>query len=179
MKRDYNRVKQALGEVQQTLHWIVTFTASPNVAKCPEDVEIRITTSGLPTPEVNHTAVQLGGFTYNFVGKVNKSGTIDLTFVEGTDAAVMNFVSEWLQAYWDAGSGNTIGKQARTEDLYATVKMDLLSPDDEITQTYELIDCLPALQPGGELGQDSNAMNPVLTLTYNDYHWTSATGGEW
>jgi hypothetical protein len=179
MKRDYNKVKNALGEVQQTLHWVVTFTQSPSVVKCPENVEIRCSTSGLPAPEVTHTQVALGGFTFNFVGKVNKNGSIDLTFVEGTDAAVMNFVHEWLQAYWDAGQGNTTGKQALTKDLYATVKMDLLGPDDEVTQTYELIDCLPSIQPGGELGQDAAAMNPVLSLAFNDYHWTSTTGGQW
>jgi len=178
MKFDYNRVRKAMGEIQQTHHWIMTFIKSPEVVDIPEDMEIKCTGVGVPAAEVTHTEVQVGGFTYNYVGKVNKAGELTFTFPEDTDATVMSAILKWLDAYWNGETNNTTGKQAFTKELQAQVRIQLLAPDDSVTQTYDLVDCLPSYEAGGELGQDAGAFMPTLTLKYNDWHWSGEKSGQ-
>jgi len=170
MKYDYNKIKGALKEVQQTHHWVITFTSGEIAG-----LSTLVQSTGVPAAEVTHTQVQLGGHTFNFAGKVNKSGTISVTMVENTDAYVMTKLMEFYEKYYSGFKGNTKtstdGKQKYAKDLYIQIKLDLLDGQDEIKQTWYLVDCLFTFESGAELGQEAAAMMPALTITYNDFHW--------
>jgi len=168
MQFNYNKVKNNLGEVQQTLHWYVTFSKHID----DEKIQTRVTTASTPVAEITHTQVAVGGFTLNYPGKVNKNGTITVTIVEGTDALVLEKLNKWAQEYWSTLGGNdTKGTQKKADYLYFDTTMSLLGPDDVVTQTYLLKDCMLSFDNGGDFGQDAEAMSPSVTIAYNDFHW--------
>ena len=174
MKYDYNKVKGALKEAQQTHHWVITFTSGEI-----KGLSTLVQSAGVPTAEVTHTQVQLGGHTFNFAGKVNKSGTISVTMVENTDADVMNKLMNFYEKYYSGfkggADGNTTGQQNYAKDIYVQIKLELLDGMDKVTQTWSLVDCLFTFESGAELGQEASAMMPALTITYNDFHWKAGS----
>jgi hypothetical protein len=123
--------------------------------------------------------LELGGHKINFVGKLNKNGELTWKFFEGTDAAVTEYFMNWAKARWSGDGKDTVGKQSLTKDLKADIQIQLLGPDDEITQTYVLVGCMPKIDPGGELGQTSDAMQPSITFTYDDFHWGKGSSVTW
>lgn len=172
MKYSLGKVKQALGEVQTLLHWNFNVSNPPQGISFPENLAIRVTTTDVPKPERENTVVELGGHTVNYTGKVKKSGQITVTFFEGTDAAVTEFIQTWLQKCWGSDGKDTTGLQALTSAVKADITLTMAGPDDKSTQTYKLIGCLPGLgDSGGQLGQTADAMKPALTLDYDDFHW--------
>ena len=170
MKYDYNTIKGALKEVQQTHHWVITFTSGDL-----KGLSTLVQSTGVPAADVAHTQVQLGGHTFNFAGKVTKSGTISVTMVENTDADVMTKLMTFYEKYFSGFKGNastsTQGKQNYATNLHVQIKLDLLDGMDEIKQTWYLEDCIFTFEAGADLGQDAAAMLPALTITYNDFHW--------
>ena len=171
MKFSLSQVKQALGEVQTLLHWTFNVSHPPQGLSFPENLQIRVTTTSTPTSEIERTQVELGGFTINYTGKVKKSGEITVTLFEGVDAGVTQFIMNWMQLQWGSSSTDTTGKQSATADSKADITMQLMGPDDTVTQTYTLIGCLGAMGEGAELGQEATAHKPTLKLTYDDYRW--------
>jgi len=173
MKYDYNTVKGALKELQQTHHWVITFTSGEI-----KGLSTLVQSTSLPVAEVTHTQVQLGGHTFNFAGKVNKSGTITVTMVENTDADVMDKLMSFYEKYYSGFKGDsstsTHGQQNYAKDIYVQIQLDLLDGMDKVTQTWYLIDCLFTFEYGAELGQEAGSMLPSLTITYNDFHWKKA-----
>ena len=171
MKFGINRTKSALGEVQSTLHWQVLIkNPSKAVGELSEDLQIRVTTTGVPKETVEDIQVEMQGHKINYNGKVTKNGEITWTFVEGTDAAVMEYFTKWVNARWSGDGKDTIGKQGLTVDLKADLEIQLLGPDDEVTQTFALVGCMPQYDQGSELGQSADAINPTITWTYDDFH---------
>jgi len=177
MVYSYSKVRDALGESQSVYHWKITFSGEG--VEFDENLEIRVTGVSLPAPSIEHTEIQIGGYTLSQPGKVNKSGEVTATFVEGTDAAVLNKIHEWLEKYWSGGNGDTTGKQKTAKELYVDATIQQMDNADNTTQVFTLIDCLPSIDYGAELGQDAGTQAPVLTLKYNDYRWGSSTGGSW
>jgi len=175
MKYDYNKIKGALKEAQQTHHWVMTFTSGSL-----KDLSMHVQSTTPPVAEVTHTQVQLGGYTFNFAGKVNKSGTITVTMVENTDADVMKKLMDYYEKYYSGFKGeaktSTKGVQNYAKDLQVQIKLELLDGMDKTTQTWYLKDCLYTFEYGADLGQDAAAMLPALTVTYNDFHWEAGKG---
>lgn len=170
MKFSLSQVKQAVGEVQTLLHWTFNITNPPKGLTFPEKLMIRVTTTDIPKAEHERTVVELGGHEINYVGKVKKKGQIAVTFVEGTDAAVTEFFHKWQQQCWGSSASDVTGKQAKTSDLKADIQIQMLGPDDEPTQTYKLVGCLPSFgDVGGQLGQTADASKPQITLDYDTF----------
>lgn len=179
MKFSINKTKQGLGELQTTLHWIVSVSnPAEAVGDLEEDLQIRVQTSGLPVAETESTQVELQGHKINYVGKTSKAGEISWTFLEGTDAVVTGYFMNWANSRWSGDGSDTEGVQMLTSELKADLKLELLGPDDEVTQTYALIGAMPKLDAGGELGQSADPLNPVVTWEYDDFH-VDAGGTNW
>lgn len=174
MKYDYAKIKGALKEAQQTHHWVLSFPTGDL-----KGLSMMVQSTGIPNAEVTHTQVQLGGHTFNFAGKVNKSGTISVTLVENTSAEVMVKLMEFYEKYYSGFKGNsttsTKGKQNYAKDLYLQIKLDLLDGMDNVKQSWYLEDCLFTFESGAELGQEAGTMLPALTITYNDFHWEAGS----
>jgi len=180
MKFDYKKVRGALSEVQTTFRWVVRFLEDTNTdpdikAKFDEDVEIRCQSLDLPQGSTEHIQVQLQGQTINYVGKENRNGEITLTIVGGADAKDQEALYYWKSKYFSALEGNSVG----TEKCKIKVEMDLLDANNEVTRTYTLYGVLPGqIGAGGSLGQDSAALQPTITLSYDNFTWKKKGGEE-
>jgi len=173
MKISYSKARKAVGEVQTLYRWQIRFVTKPKGINIPEDIEIRAISTQAPKATPNHIQVKVAGHTLNFAGKMEKSGSIPLQLVDGTDAGVEDVFMQWYNAYWSGDGKDTTGKQAKTEDLKADIDLIMLDGDDNPTKTYHLIGCLPDFDPVAQLGQDSAVQNPSVTFTYDDYHYES------
>lgn len=175
MKFGINRTKQGLSELQTTLHWIVTVVnPAAAVGAFEEDLQIRVQSTGLPEAQEESNKVELQGHIINFVGKTTKNGELAMTFVEGTDAKVTSYFTRWAQARWSGDGKDTTGKQALTKDLKADIQIQLLGPDDVVTQTYTLIGAMPRFEKGATLAQTADPMIPTVTMEYDDFHVKTA-----
>lgn len=168
-----NRTKQALAELQTTLHWTMTITNPASaVGGMDEDIQIRCQSTGVPEASPETNKVELQGHVINYVSKTTKNGEIAMTFVEGTDAAVTEYFTRWNNARWSGDGSDTQGVQKLTAELKADIKIEMMGPDDKVTQTYYLIGCMPRLDKGVTLGQSADAMTPNVTFEYDDFHMT-------
>lgn len=171
MKFSVNRVKQGLGELQTTLHWAVSIPNPAAVAgEFPEDLEVRVQTTGMPNPDVQSTQIDLGGHTINYNGKVKKAGELTWKAIEGTDSRFTQYMLNWINARWSSDGQDTKGAAQPTADCKADVVIQLLGPDDEVTQTFTLVGVLPKFEMADELGQTADPMSPTITFEYDDYH---------
>lgn len=179
MKFSVNKVKQGLGELQTTLHWAVSMINSPTaVGDFGENLQMRVQTAALPEPQADMNKVELQGHVINFPGKTTKNGQISMTIVEGTDAAATAYFTKWAQARWQGDGSDTTGKQALTADLKGDLKLELMGPDDTVTQTYKLIGCIASMNANGNLGQSADPLVPSITIEYDDFH-IDAGGIQW
>lgn len=171
MKFSVNQVKQGLGELQTTLHWGVAITSpAAVVGEFPEDLEVRVQTTAMPEADVQTTKIELGGHTINFNGKTIKAGELPWKFIEGTDAAVISYFTQWANARWGGDGSDTTGKSALTAECKADVVIQLMNPQDEVVQTYKLIGALPKIATSDELGQTADPLSPIVTWEYDDFH---------
>ena len=66
MKFSVNRTKQALAELQTTLHWMVTITNPASaIGGMEEDLQIRIQSTGIPEATEETNKVELQGHVIN------------------------------------------------------------------------------------------------------------------
>ena len=171
MKFSINKTKAGLGELQTTLHWVVSIAKPAEaVGEFEEDLQIRVQTSGVPVPSTESTPVELQGHTINYNGKTSYNGELPWTFVEGTDGKVIAFFSKWVAKRWAADGKDVQGKQELTEKVKADLKLELLGPDDEVTRTYTLVGAMPKIDSGNELGQSADAWMENITWTYDHHH---------
>lgn len=171
MKFSVNKTKQALGELQTTLHWIFTIVnPAPAVGAMPENIQIRCSTSGIPEATEETNKVELQGHVINYVGKTTRNGEIATTFIDGTDAGVTTYFTKWRQARWSGDGKDTQGTQKLTAELKADIKIELLGPDDKVTQTYILVGAMPRFETGANLGQTADPFTPNVTFEYDDFH---------
>lgn len=179
MKFSVNRTKQALSELQNTLHWAVTIVNPASaIGAFEEDLQIRVQTSAVPEATEETSKVELQGHIINYVGKTTKNGELPWTFVEGTDAKVTAYFTRWANARWNGDGSDTTGKQALTAALKADIKIELMGPNDVVTQTYTLIGAMPRFEKGAQLGQTADPMAPTITWEYDDFHF-SGGGATW
>jgi len=172
MKFAINRTKQALGELQTSLHWGMTIVSPATaVGDLEEDLQIRCQSTAVPEAVEETNKVELQGHVINYVGKTVKNGEIAMTFVEGTDAKVTAYFTRWQAARWSADGSDTTGKQALTADLKADIKLEMYGPDDVVTQTYTLIGAIARFEKGVTLSQTADPMAPTVTFEYDDFHF--------
>jgi len=169
MKYSANKTRSGLGELQTTLHWDVDVSGGP-AGKFDEKLSIRVQTTTLPTATHEYVPVELQGHTVKYIGKTTKAGQIPWTFVEGTDALVTSYFIKWAQKAWGGDGKDTTGKQIKTSEMKADIKMYLRGPDDAITQTYTLIGAMPSIPEGASLAQTADPMNVTINWDYDDFH---------
>lgn len=172
MKYSFNQTAAALTELQTTLHWALTMIKAPSaIGAMPENVIIRCTSAAPPEVEsADFPQADIQGHSLKFVGKTTKTGSIQLQFYEGTDAAVTNYWLSYEKAKWAGDGSDTTGVQNLTETLKFDLRLELMGPNDVVTQTYDLIHCLGAYTHGIQLGQTADPVQPTLQVDFDDYH---------
>lgn len=179
MKFSLQETKQGLGQVQTTLKWLFNITVpAASVGDFPENLQIRVQTTGLPNAEHETLKVELGGHVINSAGKTVKNGELPSKFVEGVDAAVEAYFLKWMAARWGGDGQDTTGKQENDADLKAEVMIQLLDPQDNPTRTYTLVGAMPKFTNANELGQQAEVFSPDITWEFDDFH-VDAGGVKW
>lgn len=178
MHYSLNRTTQALGELQTTLHWKLTIIKPANaVGDLPEDVEIRCTSATVPESVEELNKLQIAGHTINYVGKTSKNGQITLTFTDGTDTAATDYFTKWSAARWQGDGADTTGVQTLTQDLKADIRLDMMDPQDKVTQSYTLIGSITSLVRNINLSQTADPLAMSVNVEYDDFHYESAVSG--
>lgn len=171
MKYSLAETKAAMGEVQKMFNWQLRVAkAAPAGGPVDPSLLIRCQSAGLPSPQVNHIPIRLGGHEFNNAGKVVKRGNIPLTLIEGTDARVVSYFNRLLSKYWTGDGSDTQGNQAPTVDLKGDYILELMDGQNKVNQTYKLIGVMFTPQSSGQLGQEAQEMSVQVMADYDDFH---------
>jgi len=181
MKYSYKTVKQGLGEVQTTYRWNFSFIKPATaVGEFSQDLQVRVQSTALPSPEYEDIQVELFKHKLNFNGDVNGSGELDITLVEGADQKVLEYFLKWVNARSEGDGKNDKTKKAHhTAELQAEIEMELLDQDDTVTATCKLVGVLAKPTIGGELGQDVGARTISVNLSFEQHFWNTKNGVKW
>ena len=170
MKYSKSQVEKALGEAQGLLNWTLNITVAAKVAGTfPENLQMRVTTTGTPVEQVERAEVKLYGHTIRQNGKTSKAGEITATFIEGTDQGVYDYFDPWINKSWSSNETDTTGTQALSADCKATITITMFGPEDKATMTYKLIGCLVSWVNAPDLGQDVGIWQPQIKIEFDDF----------
>lgn len=158
-----------IAEVAQTFRWGVTFSRSPSAVKVPVNFNVQMISTEVPKTDAGQS-IEIGirGHTIKRPGIYDDTHNIQLTFIETIDNQMNEFLRTWRNAVWSRDTGVQLPLSECTGDLLLT-RLDNL--DKPIWQ-YTLLGCYLEDYDGvgGELGSDSEALRPTLTLYYDTFN---------
>lgn len=163
----------AIAEVQTTIHWQVTFTGGPFTDG--EALQKRMTSSDIPTGEHTPIDVVTHGYKFPGPGVVNRSGEWSGTFFESVTADIVDMMQRSLSDIMEATSDDVTAVQLKGhQELFGTIKLELMDKQDTVKQTYTLNKCiLKSIDPGGELADGADSADyykPKVTIAYGWYN---------
>lgn len=175
MKYSINKIKAALGEVQSTLDWEMVVKKAPKGAgSFDSSLVMRIQTTAMPSPQVTNLSVKLGGHEFGSRGKVTKKGSINVAFVEGTDARVTSWLLSYMNAYWSSDGSDTQGNMSgTTEDLKGDYEIILMDGTGKQTISCLLVGALLVPDLSSSHGQDASELMRSVTIEYDDFHYST------
>lgn len=155
-----------IGQFATYHRWNIQFTKLPNGSNISaNDLNLRAISTDIPGYTVENTEIMIRGHKVNQPSIKTYGGTISMTFVEGVDAAVMQFLANWAAQQWDP----VTGVQGNRDDYEAEIVMFQLNQQDEVIWTYKLIGVhLDSRELGGQLdGSNTDVIKPAVTLHYD------------
>lgn len=160
---------RSIAEVAQTFRWHISFVRNPSAVKVPPNFNLQMTSTEVPKTDAGQS-IEIGirGHTIKRPGIYDDTHNITLNAVETIDNQWSEFLRTWRNAVWSRDTGVQQNISDCTGDLLLT-RLDNL--DNPIWQ-YTLFGCyLEDYDPtGGELGSDSEALRPTLTLYYDTFN---------
>jgi len=182
--RKFTDFQNAMKNAQTTRIWDIKLTLDNNSKiKISKDLIFRVPSIGgvPPVPAyAGHIPVALGGYTFNFAGKIDKMGEITLNFNEDIDGGVTKFVNEIRRAMYVSTEKGLDKVDNISTMLSSSLKftIDVRMGDDtgNVTRTWKFFNCLPKpdAAPAGELNQDSAAVTNAVTFGYE--YFTEGNG---
>ena len=169
---DFSKTAKAIGEMQNTNTWAVTIDWG-SVGKMTDDVRFRCISTNIPSQEWSSKEVTINRFKITQPGTLSRNGEIELTFLEGEDAAVTKLFDELDRARFSMSAGSDVqGLSKGWLQLKGTVHMVMHNSQGKITQGYKLVDC--DFQPTyeTELGNDDQVYQPKLKVKYNWWYYS-------
>jgi len=94
------------------------------------DAEYFVRTSGMPSAKPTSIAENIGGFDVKYSGKVNKAGSISITFSENDGNAV-------TKAFYDFLDGDD-KVRAKSSDKRFELMFDVMKAGGEVARTYTI-----------------------------------------
>lgn len=134
-------------------------------------INLRVRTSALPEYTMTVDEIEIHGFKIGQNGYIERSGTIEITFVEGVDMAIEKILEEWVQVClkWDTG---VYGER---EKVKIDVDIITYSPLDDTTEirVCHLIGCLPQSFSQAQLTGDTGAgiAEASISLQYDSFYY--------
>lgn len=165
-----------IGDVQQTYKWNMIFTELPKKGTYPskEALNVRCTTTEIPTAQIDNVSITTHGHTVHQSGNLHYNGTLTMNFIEDITNTMRKFLKEWRE-----NTRQTItGKGSKKSDIEATITLETLDNEDTPNWTIVLTGCQYRNSPLGglESGTSSNAMAPGLTVAYDYFEDNEASG---
>lgn len=168
MKYALDTIKSEITEVQTGLHWYVEFGDFLGIQNATTMAYYVTEVSPLPTENLEHIKLDVGGHTINYVGKLSRSGTTSFTLSESTKGTVTKFLHEYNENYWTNGKG----VQKLTNDMKRDVIITCCDPADNITKSFKLLGCLLKISSKLTLGQEANLETIEVEVTYDNFERT-------
>jgi hypothetical protein len=154
---------RGLPDIQTLYQWNAFITKAPAGAPIPPNFNFQVTTSSMPTASNELIEVSVRGHKINQPGVQTYGATLDLACVETVDLPFIKFIQGWREGQWETGSG----VQKLRVDSEAQIMLQLLNRQHGANRTFTLIGCFLQDYQLGELGTDSAAMLPTLTIKYD------------
>lgn len=175
----YHQVVSNIGTLLTTHHWYVVCDDTLSGLKWDESMVMRCTSADVP--QVSHSLVsqKIMGHTIKQAGETDKSGSITLSFAEGTDQRVLRYFEEVENRKWHGitQGANLTGNQdlPYTRYKWQTVNLNLLDPRDSgggiVLRKYVLCGVISSLSGSGiSLSQDAGVVNPSITFDFDDFY---------
>lgn len=156
---------RGVSDFATTYNWNLKFLKFPTeVASPPDaDVNIRCTSTTLPVMTNSIVTVSVRGHKVHQPGIGEYAGTIQLSFVEGVDSKIDAWIRAWREACWRTKTGVAV-KKAQSE---AVVDIVRLNRQDQEIWGYKLTGCFLQAYDQPQLGSESSAFLPTMTLQYD------------
>jgi hypothetical protein len=160
-----NEIRQ-IGQFATYHRWNIQFTKLPNGSNISSDqLNLRALTSDVPGYTIENSEIMIRGHKVNQPSIKTYNGTVTMTFVEGVDAKILEFLANWAAQQWDPETG----VQGQKQDYEAEIVMFQLNQQDEVIWTYKLIGChIDGREIGGSLdGSNTDVIRPSVTIHYD------------
>ena len=143
----------------------ITIANAPGEGAGVELLQFRCTATALPGRDIDQVVTSLGGYDVSDAGRIPGPRTWTTTFVEGTDAQVIERVDSWQKIIFNPATG----VQASRADYKRTATIELLGNDKSVTLTRTLVGIWP--QSVADLALDKASSEGVtLDVTWSfDY----------
>jgi hypothetical protein len=154
--------------------WDVRFVTFPTITPIsvgfalpdPNRLNIQCISSDVPKRSGKSFDVTIRGFTVLSPGIWTVSGTIKLTLIETVDNVVLNYLENWAEATWAMLTGVSQSKV----DCSAHVILTRMDRSDLPVRRYDIQRAfLQEYDPGADLDEKSDTINPTMTLAYDSF----------
>lgn len=117
----------------------ITIANAPGDGASVELLQFRCTATALPGRTIDQVVTSLDGYDISDAGRIPGPRNWTTTFVEGTNAQVIQRVDSWQKIVYDPATG----VQASRADYKRTATVELYGNDKEVTLTRTLVGIWP------------------------------------
>ncbi len=161
---------RSLPDYAELTRWNLVFATIPIAASgafpVSEDINLRCESSTIPKATNEKIEVRHRGLRVYQNGITLPEGQITLTFNETVDATIKKLAKAWREAVHDFKTG----KGGKKVDIVATLILEQLDKQDNVTWRYTLKGCFLETADFGTLDSaSSDIMRPSLTISYDSY----------
>lgn len=117
----------------------ITIANAPGSGASIELLQFRCTSAVLPGRTIDQVVTSLDGYDISDAGRIPGPRSWTTTFVEGTDAQIIERVDSWQKLIFDPETG----VQASRTDYKRTATLEIYGNNKEVTATREIIGIWP------------------------------------
>lgn len=187
--RKFTDFTSAMTDAQTVRIWDIEITNPSGIKAESKMLRFRASEVGNvpPAPTYgDHVKVGIGGYTLNFIGKTEKSGTMTIKAFDDIDGKVAAFIRDVRTAYFKSGANfeSAAAAEATSSKLSSklkfTVKVQLGDEKGDVKQRYAFFNAMMDLGSPGitSLTQDTGALSYTMTFAY-EYFTEGDTKTEW
>ncbi len=157
---------RTIGELATLNRWHLNFDRGPIAAPPPLNVNLLCQSTSLPqVDEGEQMTVNIRQFDILRPGIYKPSHSIELTFIDVEDNYITAWITDWREAIFDTVTGQQF---ADINNITCDISLTRLNRQDNPIWRYKLFGCYrQGGEPGGQLGVETEALQPTLTLYYD------------
>jgi hypothetical protein len=184
IERKFTDFSGAIKDAQTSRIWDIEITSASEV-DFEDSLKFRVdeVTDCPPPPQYgDHVKVGIGGYKLNFIGNIDKSGTMGFTIFEDIDGKVTKFVHDVRRAYYVSTASHGVDAVDNVSSELSsgtkfTIKVRLGDTTGEVTKTWVFHKAMMDLGTmAGGLNQEGEAVKFTLNFAYE--YFTESNGDE-